>query len=208
MTYRQAFDSQDVGNAGGNAGFGSKWTVDNHVSQSHALSETRSFSANLINEFRGSFTRKNAQFLENDPATATVTISGLLAMGGTSIYPQGRLQDTYQFQNIATLLKGRHSLKMGGDYRRLAVDDFAGANTRGTWLFGNLTDFMNNRATSVTQAVNTASSYPRQNLIGLFFQDDFKITRDLTLNLGVRYEYNSVPFGFFGATDPQIRAAG
>jgi hypothetical protein len=86
--------------------------------------------------------------------------------------------------------------------------DVVGANTKGTWSFDTLADFVNNRARSVTQAVSTASSDPKQNLMALFFQDDFKLSPDLTLNLGLRYEYNSVPFGFFGATDPQIRAAG
>src|SRR5262249_27548761 len=58
------------------------------------------------------------------------------------------------------------------------------------------------------QAVNEASFNANQWNNAFFFQDDIKATRNLTLNLGVRYEYSTVPFGFFGATDPAIRAAG
>src|SRR5207253_2634066 len=40
-----------------------------------------------------------------------------------------------------------------------------------------------------------------------YVQDDYRVTPDLTLNLGLRYEISTVPLGFFGATDPQSLAA-
>src|SRR5262249_31930137 len=48
----------------------------------------------------------------------------------------------------------------------------------------------------------------RQTNQNFFFQDDIRIRPDLTLNLGLRYQYSGVPFGFFGATDPQVLATG
>ena len=170
------------------------------------MSETRVFSPNLVNEFRGSFTRKDLSYHENDPVTATTSISTFFTVGGASAYPQGRVQDTFQYQDIATYMVGRHSLKVGVDFRRLQILDLNGSNSKGLWSFANLADFVNNRATSVTQAVGTATSEPRENLVAIFLQDDFKISRNLTLNIGLRYEYNTIPLGFFGATDPAIRA--
>jgi hypothetical protein len=207
LSYRNVFDRQRVLNNGSNTGFGEKWSGSNDLrAQSHALSETRIFTPNLVNEFRGSFTRKDPSFHENDPVTATTNINTFFTIGGTSGFPSGRIQDTFQWQDVATYIVGRHSLKAGIDFRRLQVLDVNGANTKGTWSFANLADFVNNRATSVSQAVGTATSEPRQNMAAIFLQDDFKISRNLTLNIGMRYEYNSIPLGFFGATDPAIRA--
>lgn len=41
-----------------------------------------------------------------------------------------------------------------------------------------------------------------------FFQADIKLTRDLPVKLGLRYEYSSLPFGLFGAAGPQVAAVG
>ena len=67
---------------------------------------------------------------------------------------------------------------------------------------------LNSTALSLTQAVNESTFDAKQWNQAYFFQDDFKATKDLTFNLGLRYEYSTVPFGFFGATDPAIRAVG
>jgi hypothetical protein len=81
-------------------------------------------------------------------------------------------------------------------------------DSKGTWTFNGLADFLNNNANLLRQAVNEATYYARQWDHAYFAQDDFKATKDLTLNLGMRYEYSTVPLGFFGATDPVVRAGG
>jgi len=209
LSYRNAFDKQERPNIASNTGFGNKWSAaQNILSQTHSLSETRVFSPRLMNEFRASFSRKNLAFPENDPNASTVLITAAFNIGGLNNFPQGRIQNTLQFQNIATYLAGRHSWKMGVDFRRLSMTDTQGADTKGTWRFDTLADFINSRASRVTQAVNTASSEPRQNLTSLFFQDDFRATPNLTLSVGLRYEMNTLPFGLFGVTDPALLAIG
>jgi hypothetical protein len=58
------------------------------------------------------------------------------------------------------------------------------------------------------QAVNESTFDATQWNNAYFFQDDIKLGRHLTLNAGLRYEYSTVPLGFFGATDPAIQAVG
>lgn len=61
---------------------------------------------------------------------------------------------------------------------------------------------------SLQQAVSESTFDSDQWNHAYFFQDDVKVTPKLTLNAGLRYEYSTIPFGFFGATDPAIRAVG
>ncbi len=103
------------------------------------------------------------------------------------------IDNSYQITDTLNWLKGRHSVKFGGD-----VIHNRGANYSGLWSNGNfafngaftgnaLADFLIGRSSSflvssVNRAVEHSSYY------GLFLQDDFRIVSRLTLNLGLRYE--------------------
>ena len=209
LSYRNLFDRRNQPDVISNLQFGSRFSgAQTILGQSHSLSHIRNFTPRLINEFRFSYSRRNLDFPENDPLSPTVGITGAFTIGGASSFPQSRIQNNFQWQNVSTWLVGRHSLKMGADVRRLRLFDLNGFDTKGTWTFNSLADFLNNSAFSLVRTVRPAQSDSRQNLLYYFFQDDVKLTRDLTLNLGLRYEFTSYPFGFFGATQPEVRAAG
>src|SRR5262249_9634709 len=80
-------------------------------------------------------------------------------------------------------------------------------DSKGTFTFDSFQTYMNNLASSYVQALQTASFNAKQWQTFLFVQDDFKVTPNLTINGGLRYEISTVPFGFFGATDAQSLAA-
>ena len=209
LTYRYHLDKRDQPNLTGNLAFGNRFSASQDIlKQNHAVSYTRTFNTNFLNEARIAYTRGFLNFPENDPKTSTTTIAGLFTIGGPSAFPQGRVEQLYQAQNVATYLTGRHSFKLGLDVRRNLLYGRFGANSKGTWTFGNLADFLNNNASGLTQAVNEATFNALHWHHAYFFQDDFKAGRDLTLNLGIRYEYATVPLGLFGATDPAVRAVG
>jgi hypothetical protein len=209
LTYRAQIDKREDPDVISNLGFGNRWSGDQTImGQNHMLSHTRSFTPTFTNEARFGYTRRNLNFPERDPISPTVGITGAFTIGGANNFPQGRISNTFQWQNISTWLYGRHSLKFGGDIRRNRLFNRSGFNSKGSWTFTSLEDFVNSRPFSLLQAVNEASFDARQNNLFFFVQDDFKATRDLTLNFGLRYEYSDVPFGFFGATDPQSLSAG
>jgi Carboxypeptidase regulatory-like domain len=209
LTYRYHLDKRDEPNVTGNRQFGTKWSAAQTIfRQNHALSYTRTVSPRFLNEARLAYVRSNLDFPENDPITPTVLVGNVFTIGGSNAFPQGRLDHTWQYQDVATYTTGRNSLKFGLDLRRYWLSNRSQIDSKGTWSFGGLQDFLNNNATKLTQVVNDASFVAKQWNHAYFFQDDLKATRDLTLNLGIRYEYNTIPLGFFGATDPVIRAAG
>lgn len=191
-----------------NLNFGSIFAGDQNIfDQNLALSETHIFNSMSLNEFRFSYVRRNLGFPENDPSSPTATITGLFTIGGAANFPQGRIQDSFQFSDTLSLQRGDHSFKFGADIRKLKLFNLAAFDSKGTFGFSNLQNYINNFATTFQQALQTATFDARQSQQSYFAQDDWRITQNLTLNLGLRYENSSVPFGFFGATDAQSLAA-
>ncbi|HYM10868.1 MAG TPA: carboxypeptidase regulatory-like domain-containing protein [Bryobacterales bacterium] len=209
LTYRLQIDKRNQPDFVSNVEFGNRFAAAQTIlGQNHALSETHTFGAHFVNEFRFAFVRRNLDFPENDPVTPSTAISGFFDIGGLSNYPQGRIQNTFQWQNVSTVLAGRHSLKFGADIRRNRLFNLAAFDSKGTFTFDNFQDFINNQPATFRQAINTSTFDARQTNQYYFFQDDFKVSRDFTLNIGVRYETSGSPFGFFGATDPKSLAVG
>jgi hypothetical protein len=173
-----------------------------------AFSNAHIFSARMLNESRFSLVRRDLDFPENDPNSPTATITGLFQIGGASNFPQGRLTSSYQFSDTLTWNASRHTMKFGADVRYNDVDNRAAFNSKGTFTFNNLQEYLNNNASTVLQALQTSSWEAQQWQSFFFVQDDFRVTPDLTLNLGLRYEISDVPLGMFGATDPDSLGAG
>lgn len=208
LTGRYIYNKSSFVNAVSNLGFGSLF-AGNQVTkdQNLAISETHVFTPSLLNEFRFSYIRRNLAFPENDPNTPSTTIGGFFSIGGASNFPQARVTNFYQFADTTTYTVGKHTFKAGADIRRNLLHNIAGFDTKGTFGFANFQDFLNNNATSFTQAINPANFDAKQTQQFYFAQDDWRVSPSLTLNLGLRYETSSVPFGFFGTNDPQQNAA-
>ena len=207
LSYRFLIDKRNQPDTASNLGFGSRFSAAQVIlGQNHALSHTREFTPRLVNEFRASFIRRNLNFPENDPVSSTIAITGFGTIGGAASFPQGRIQTSWQFQDIVSYQIARHGLKFGADIRPARLFSNSAFDSKGTWVFNNLSDFLNNNAFSRTLAVNTASYDLTQIPQGYFAQDDYKATKDLTFTFGLRYEYANIPFGFFGSTIPAVQA--
>ncbi|MCM3903297.1 MAG: carboxypeptidase regulatory-like domain-containing protein [Pyrinomonadaceae bacterium] len=174
--------------------------------QNLALSETHVFSANVINEFRTSYIRRNLDFPENDTETLTTNIAGFFNFGGLSNFPQSRVTNYFQFSDTLSWTFGKHGLKLGGDIRFNQLFNKSGFDLKGTYTFNNLADYLNNNAFAFAQAVSPTNFLAEQWQQFYFVQDDWRVTPNLTINLGLRYENAAVPLGFFGDPDPAHQA--
>jgi hypothetical protein len=111
---------------------------------------------------------------------------------GPSVFNQW----TYSYQDILTKSAGRHTVKMGGGVTRLYYLNEATSGARPSYAFTNIWDFLNDAPYSENGTFDPKTGTPtanrednRVNLWGFFVQDDFKVKRSLTLNLGLRYSY-------------------
>jgi hypothetical protein len=114
---------------------------------------------------------------ENDPGSPTVQISRTFTLGGASNFPQGRISNIFQWQNVTTFLEGRHSLKLGLDIRRNRLFNLSAFDSKGTWTFDSLGDFLNNRASRLRQTLTDPSFEGFQTNQFYFVQDDIRLAR-------------------------------
>jgi len=108
------------------------------------------------------------------------------------------LENKYILQDSLSLVRGRHTMKLGGEFKRSRYAEWGEYGTKGSFSFsgeltGNaLADYMIGRPSGYNQRSPMNFSNSNYSLVG-FAQDDFKASRRLTLNLGFRYEFHANP---------------
>jgi len=173
-------------------------------SQGHSLHHIWTPKANVVNEARFNYTRFRIldtfkeSVLLGDPAIngqlGFLTVNGLTSLGYQSFLGRVTAQNNFQYTDDLTIVKGRHTLKMGAALRRLQLNNgVINAQFNGSLRFNNINDFLAGRPAAYTRNVGQPSIGLRASEINTYFQDDWQVHSRLTLNLGVRYEYNTVP---------------
>ncbi len=186
--------------------------------QRWSLSETHTIRPTMINEFRLGYVRTRFfnepqglgtnhtvlsginGFVEQSsdfPGFPGLGITGYLSFNPNAFSPIKFRDNKYEILDNVTWIKGAHSIKFGAHFRRYDTATTNAARSRGDFTFsgtytGNAwSDFL------LGLPFQGRRTFPR-NLFGIkylynehfFFQDDWKISPRLTLNLGVRYELN------------------
>ncbi len=127
------------------------------------------------------------------PSFTAANGTGLLAVGPATNLPQGRTVESFQYTDNIALTYGNHQMKAGFDYRQLEnIAPFL-PNVNGAYLFQSGAQIANNLPTQTTVAFGPATlSYGELDQF-YYFQDDWRIKTNLTLNLGLRYENTGQP---------------
>ena len=132
---------------------------------------------------------------------------GALNFGGPSTFPSGRTDTTLVAGDVWSGVYGRNSLKIGGEFREFLNDNLRVGT--GAFTFPTVAAFIDGNANSFSVTLGNQNSNILEGALGLFVQNNFKWRPYLTIELGLRYEWNLTPTernGKFIVFDPSSGA--
>ncbi|HEU4596776.1 MAG TPA: TonB-dependent receptor [Pyrinomonadaceae bacterium] len=195
--YRFSADRFRTENANGlgNAQFNALNVFDSRL---FSATWVRTLSPSLVNDLRLSYRRvisdtplKNAEF--NTFPNLTVSASNT-QIGPNSNLPQSSFNNNYQAYDSISYVRGQHNFKFGGEYRNLIATSQFLPRGRGDYLYATFDLLLTDQTpTTAIRGVGSGGFTFNQEKYYVFGQDDWKVTPNLTLNLGLRYEYNTLP---------------
>ncbi|MBI4465322.1 MAG: hypothetical protein HY647_11515, partial [Acidobacteria bacterium] len=121
--------------------------------------------------------------------------SGIAGIGGDTLSPRKFILNLFQFKNDVSVQAGKHSLNIGVNAEKMDNNWLHTFRAVGSFSFSNFPNFLRNIPASFI-TVQPDSSFNRsfrQWLFGWYVQDDFRVSNRLTLNLGLRHEFITVP---------------
>ena len=188
-------------------------------SQNAMAALTLVLTPNLVNETRAAFSRvaasvtQEASHLNSDLGLPTISpnprdaglsfisVTGLSPLGDEGNNPQNSVTNVYQLINTSSYSQGRHLIKFGGDIRFSQQNAFRDVESRGRLTFSPFAQISGNALADLLLGFPLLTSVARvdnpQRLrtqsYNAFFNDSLRLSSRLTLNAGLRYEFNSPP---------------
>lgn len=129
------------------------------------------------------------------PGAPTIQVAGAdssFFFGSSPLGDQHSKIDVWSVQDTLSIVRGKHRIRVGGEFRHSTLDFFFNAFTRGQLVFSSFNNFLLGSGVSILGSGVFDRHYTVQDF-GAFVQDDYKVTDRLTLNLGLRYEYFGPP---------------
>src|SRR5258708_5513607 len=183
-------------------------------------------SSRMVNELRFNFGERRAVFRSQNPDAVAFNISGTAFIGRELFSPVVRTETRYEWTDSLNILAGHHTFKFGGDYASVNIPsaifelNFAGLYNFGGLGASNLGAFPTiggvappdftpvqqyglGLPTNYIQGFGNPVSRISNKPLAWFAQDSWKIGKRLTLNYGVRYDYElTQQVAPVGLTDP------
>jgi hypothetical protein len=194
----------------------SGYPIDNFfLGQDYGFSWVRVISPLMTNEFRANYGRANnnmggntfgsfplANQIENSLANVNFsldTVERFVGFGtpAPGITPSSFIENTYEFQDNWNYIKGRHALKAGANFDYLKAPFTDLPDIDGRFSFGSFDRFAADMPGRIKIANGDPHDYFTEKETYLYFGDDIRATKDLTLNLGLTWSYYGQPANLF-----------
>ena len=180
-----------------------------------ALSYVKVVNSSQVNEVRLGWNRFAEGFFPEDQAfrpssiglntgvgpyeggLPAISVGGFSQIGATNGVPRNRVDSNWHAVDNYSWKSGRHDFKFGYEFRRTTIMQVLENTFRGKLSFDDLTTFLQGTPSGGSQRQGNTRRHTFENSHGFYIQDSFRWTPQLTLNLGVRWDY----FGVVGEKD-------
>jgi hypothetical protein len=161
-----------------------------NMDQSVAVGNTLTLTSRTVMETRAQFAYSDLKAPSTDPVGPTVSIAGVATFGTFQSSPTLRVNKMYQVVNNLSHQRGAHALRAGVDF--LYNDDTIAnpGSRRGSYAFSSLASFLAGTYNNAgfTQAFGETTVTQTNPNVGVFAQDEWKVTPRVTVNAGLRYD--------------------
>ena len=177
---------------------------------------TRVFGPREVADFRFTYVRDDEPGQANSTAPETTILQGgqtVLVSGRNNFSPRYTNLKRYQFASSLTSVRGRHTIKFGGDLNIERISNFFPGQFSGVYQFNSIANWVARTPDVFSQALpgagtNGPLSTPNLREIALFIQDQWRVTDRLTLNYGLRYDINRTDAPPVANPNAQLAATG
>jgi len=192
VTARYSFYKLSSLNARGSGGLNEVSNGTSVFDTSHviAASNILSISPRTFNETRTQFVADDLTAPPNDQTGPAVTIAGVAVFGRSTSSPTGRSNKMGELVDNVVMERGAHSVKMGADWLYNDGTITYPQSLRGAYSFASLASFLQGtyNTQGYTQNFGAPSVHQGNGNIGMYVQDEWRISPRVTLNAGVRYD--------------------
>jgi len=124
-----------------------------------------------------------------DYGLPVISVSGFPQLGASSTTRRHRVDSNWHFIDNISWKAGRHDMKFGYEFRRTTVSQIFDVYFRGKLSFDNLADFLAGTPDGGFQYSGDSNRNTLENSHAFYFQDSYRVSSRVTLNLGLRYDY-------------------
>jgi hypothetical protein len=199
LMLRYAFtNNRESGDAFNNSGLmdvstrGGSFTSDNTLSGSL----TTVLSSEAVSDLRFQAATRHAVLRTNEPFGPEIDIAGLVTFGRPYAGNSERRENHYQAAYTYSRTHGKHLWKAGGTVNRVRLRADVPDGFDGVYLFGSVADLLAGNPDQFRQAFGDPHVDFPVTSFGGFVQDHWSLARQLTVDLGVRYDFEHLPAGF------------
>jgi len=140
---------------------------------------------------------------------------GTSGLGGSGSFPRQRYDSNWQYFTNLSYTSGKHNIKFGYEFRRSTINQIYDNGFRGKLKFATFGDFLaGDISNGGSQTAGDSHRITHENNDGFYVQDNYRMTRNLTLNLGLRWDYFGViyaqnnDFSLFNAATDSLQQVG